>query len=387
MPFLHGFENKYASKEVLVLGVHSPKFDNEKSLENIAKAMIRHEILHPVCNDSELKLWNYLSISCWPTITIIGPNGELLFFIVGEKAIQNYLELYVDVCLEYFTKKKQLNLNKKHLLPIVLLKDQNKENSLNYPTKLALSPDETKLSIANTLSNSIIISTNFGYVEFIIGSNCGFKDGSFEHASFNYPQGMAWFDNNTIYVCDTGNNAIRKIDLISKNVETIAEHLNSPWDIIYSSNDNRLYIAMPGFHQIWTIILSKQGDIVNNTHHPFGSCICFAGDGEEKKRNHRSLLKSSFAQPTGLTLNSNAIYVADSESSSIRIIDLLENSVSTLIGGSFDPSDLFAFGDIDGIGKQCRLQHCMGVCTFNADTIFVADTFNHKVCLSLFKLN
>ncbi|OTF73854.1 NHL repeat-containing protein 2-like protein [Euroglyphus maynei] len=380
LPYLHRIEKKYIDKEVLFLGIHSPKFENEKSPKNVMNAVIRHGINHPVCNDPELKLWNQLCIRCWPTIVIISPNGELLFTLMGEQAIQNKLEFYIDICLKYYGQKNQLFIERKLSLPIIFVQDQSKLSNLNYPTKIAPSNDGKRLAIANTLSNTIIVTDAGGIIEFIIGSsNVGFEDGSFERASFNHPQGMAWTDQNEFYVCDTENNAIRKIDLISKSVKTIARLLNSPWDLVFNPDDNRLYIAVAGAHQIWTLILSELGDIVHGNHEQYLSCICFAGDGNEQKRNHRSLLKSSFAQPTGITVNSNVLYIADSESSSIRMIDLQSNSVSTLVGGSIDPTDLFAFGDIDDIGSKCRLQHCMGICYANNDIIYIADTYNHKI--------
>ncbi|XP_027201044.2 NHL repeat-containing protein 2 [Dermatophagoides pteronyssinus] len=382
LPFLHRIESKYIEKEVLFLGIHSPKFENEKSSKNVMNAVIRHDITHPVCNDPELKLWNQLCIRCWPTIIIISPNGELLFTLMGELAIQNKLEFYIDICLKYYGQKNQLFIERKFSLPIINSQDQRSAESsrLNYPTKIAASIDGKRLAIANTLSNTIIVTTVDGIIEFIIGSSSvGFQDGSFEHASFNHPQGIAWINQNEFYVCDTENSAIRKIDLILQTVETVTKSLNSPWDLVFNPDDNRLYIAVAGSHQIWTLILSKQGDIVHGNNVQYLSCICFAGDGNEQKRNHRNLLKSSFAQPSGIAVNSNVLYIADSESSSIRMINLQSNSVSTLVGGSIDPTDLFAFGDIDDIGSKCRLQHCMGICYASNDIVYIADTYNHKV--------
>ena len=40
--------------------------------------------------------------------------------------------------------------------------------------------------------------------------------------------------------------------------------------------------------------------------------------------------------------------------------------------------DLFGFGDIDGVGSEVRLQHCLGV-EYSPDYLWVADTYNHKI--------
>lgn len=52
--------------------MHSAKFENEKVLENVANAVLRYDIRHPVVNDPVGHLWSSLSISCWPTLLILG---------------------------------------------------------------------------------------------------------------------------------------------------------------------------------------------------------------------------------------------------------------------------------------------------------------------------
>ncbi|MEI6325393.1 MAG: hypothetical protein WCO91_08090, partial [Gemmataceae bacterium] len=86
------------------------------------------------------------------------------------------------------------------------------------------------------------------------------------------------------------------------------------------------------------------------------------------------LPRSSFAQPSALTTDGVTIWIADSETSSIRSIPLDGNGeVKTLVG-----LDLFEFGDIDGIGDQVRLQHALGV-TYLDGVLYVADTYNSKL--------
>src|SRR5262249_46227251 len=51
MPDLARLEKKYAN-ELVVIGVHSAKFENERDTESIRKAVLRYEIKHPVVNDA-----------------------------------------------------------------------------------------------------------------------------------------------------------------------------------------------------------------------------------------------------------------------------------------------------------------------------------------------
>ncbi|HHT9153914.1 MAG TPA: hypothetical protein ACFYEM_10380, partial [Candidatus Hypogeohydataceae bacterium YC40] len=100
----------------------------------------------------------------------------------------------------------------------------------------------------------------------------------------------------------------------------------------------------------------------------------FAGSGREG-RIDGSLEGSAFAQPSGLTTDGNSLFVADSETSSIRGINLKSERVSTIVG-----VDLFEFGDVDGQGNIVRLQHPLGV-LFHEGLLYVADTYNHKIKL------
>ena len=73
-----------------------------------------------------------------------------------------------------------------------------------------------------------------------------------------------------LYVCDTNNHVIRRIDFTENQVITIVGNGNqcinsqmtsgkngldmalaSPWDIVQDPLDNSLFIAMAGTHQIW----------------------------------------------------------------------------------------------------------------------------------------
>lgn len=65
----------------------------------------------------------------------------------------------------------------------------------------------------------------------------------------------------------------------------------------------------------------------------------FSGSGEEANRNNSYSHKASFAQPSGLAVavNQQNMFVADSESSTIRVVSCNDGSVKALVGGALDP--------------------------------------------------
>ena len=184
-----------------------------------------------------------------------------------------------------------------------------------------------RLFIADSNYNRIVITNLEGEVLDIAGNGeTGRGDGAFKDASFHHPQGMALRGDN-LYVADTENHLIRKLDLKAKTVKTIAgtgkqaefmasggmgisSPLNSHWDLAYLAG--QLYIAMAGAHQIWVM------DLETTVFQPF------AGSGREG-RIDGTLDKSTLAQPSGITVSGSRLYFADSEVSSIRYVDMKEN--------------------------------------------------------------
>src|SRR5436190_16207974 len=83
MPDLEKLEKKYAN-ELVVIGVHSAKFENEKNSESIRKAILRYGLRHPVVNDADQKIWNAYDCSSWPTLVLIDPEGNFLGQTSGE---------------------------------------------------------------------------------------------------------------------------------------------------------------------------------------------------------------------------------------------------------------------------------------------------------------
>ncbi|XP_075698437.1 NHL repeat-containing protein 2 [Rhinoderma darwinii] len=233
---------------------------------------------------------------------------------------------------------------------------------------------------------------------FCAGPDGGWKDGGFSESLFNSPQGVA-VQGRTIYVADTENHRIRKIDLDTLTVDTVAgtgsqgvdmeggaqgeqQPISSPWDVAFGA-PGVLWIAMAGTHQIWALLL-EEGTLPKGRLLPRGTCIRFAGSGNEENRNNSYPHKAGFAQPSGLTVCSddpwNCLYVSDSESSSIRSVSLKDGAVKHVVGGERDPMNLFAFGDVDGTGINVKLQHPLGVSwDHKGGILYVADSYNHKI--------
>src|SRR5438045_4286589 len=87
IPDLKKLEAKYP-KELVVIGVHSAKFDNEKQTGNIRQAILRYEIEHPVINDKDFLVWRSFGAKSWPTLVLINPNGRIIGYHSGEGSFE-----------------------------------------------------------------------------------------------------------------------------------------------------------------------------------------------------------------------------------------------------------------------------------------------------------
>ncbi len=370
IPDLKRLEHKYPN-QLVVIGVHSAKFENEKDTENIRRIILRYELEHPVYNDAEFKVWQSYGVRAWPTQVLIDPAGYVIGGVSGEG---NYelIDQVVAKAVDEFRKKGELN---EEPLKLTLERAKVGDLPLAFPGKILADQKSDRLFIADSNHNRIVITKLDGTLIDTIGTGQpGAADATFDKATFYRPQGMA-LDGDSLYVADTENHLIRRVDLKAKTVQTVAGtgqqsrdyfrqgpgrtiELSSPWDLQLVGR--QLYITMAGTHQIWKMDLDKQ------------EVATFAGSGREARQDG-PLLEAGFAQPSGIASDGKKLYVADSESNIIRVIDPTNSQVETLVGG-----DLFEFGDVDGTGDEVRLQHPLGVFALG-DKIMIADTYNHKL--------
>ncbi len=371
IPDLKKLEQKYPN-ELVVIGVHSAKFEGEKDSENIRQAILRYELEHPVINDKDMRVWDEYAVRAWPSLYLIDPEGYIVGKVSGE-GVFDPLDRQIAALVEQFGKQGRLN---REPLALNLEKSKAPASLLSFPGKILADEKSSRLFISDSNHNRILIASPDGKVEQVIGSGeIGLKDGDFTSAAFHHPQGLA-LKGDTLYVADTENHAIRQLDLAKRQVTTIAgtgkqadfiqinatsgpTALNSPWDLFLQGDT--LYIAMAGPHQIWKLDLkTKQAEP-------------FAGSGQENIVDG-PLKEAALAQPSGISGDGSRLYFADSEVSAIRSADLNpKGEVKTIVG-----LGLFEFGDKDGVGDEVRLQHPLGV-LYHQGELYVVDTYNNKI--------
>jgi thiol-disulfide isomerase/thioredoxin len=371
LPDLKKLEEKYRA-ELVVIGVHSAKFTNERQGENLRRVLVRYDVDHPVVNDARFEIWKSYGARAWPTQVLIDPEGYVVATASGEGNAPAF-DKAIAAVIHVFDEQGKLNR-----APLALSPERERltMGTLAFPGKVLADEVSGRLFIADSNHHRVLIGTLDGRVTRVVGSGAfGWTDGAFDHARFYRPQGMA-LDGDTLYVADTENHIVRAIDLRAERVTMVAgtgkqaawggaggaareTSLSSPWDLQVAAR--LLFVAMAGLHQIWVIDLERH------------LVMPYAGSGREA-RVDGPVDEAAFSQPSGLALAGSTLFVADSEANIIRAIALPpSNDVRTLVGG-----DLFEFGDRDGAGDDVRLQHPLGV-AWAGGRLFIADTYNHKI--------
>ncbi len=404
LPELKKLERAYP-KNVVVIGVHSAKFDTEKETKNIEEAVMRYEIEHPVINDANSVLFRKFGATGWPAVRIIDPEGYFIGGEGGEIPFEAF-DAFFKRAIPVYAKRGSLEETPLHF---ELAAKKAASTPLRFPGKVLADEKSGRLFITDSNHNRIVVTDLDGKLLETIGNGAiGRADGDFATASFDHPQGLALLGD-TLYVADTENHLLRKVHLKTRNVTTIAgmgvqgrspwpgldkvertlpgepeyperwvgkpreTGINSPWALWVHGPD--LYIAMAGPHQIWKMPLDE------------GEIGPYAGNGREDIVDGPLLPKrpyaqgfSAFAQPSGLASDGTWLYVADSEGSSIRAVPFdPKKEVETVVGTAHLPAGrLFEFGDQDGTGEEVKLQHALGVVHVDG-LLYVADTYNNKI--------
>ena len=372
IPELKRLEEKYADS-LVVIGVHSAKFDTEGETENIRRIIQRYELAHPVINDRDFAVWRAYGAEAWPTFVLIDPDGNVLGYHSGEGIYDLFDQVIGRVVADF----DALGRIDRSALDDLLARERAAPSPLLFPGKVLADTEGQRLFIADSNHHRIVVTDFAGRVLQVIGSGAaGLRDGDLATAQFFRPQGMALEGANTLYVADTGNHSLRRVYLDSERVTTVAGNgeqsyltaprvnawetgLNSPWDLLY--HNGIVYIAMAGQHQIWAYDPAQE------------LIYLLAGSGREALLDGAQL-QAGLNQPSGLATDGERLFVADAEASAIRSAGLTPSgSLATLVGVG-----LFDFGDVDGTGDEVRLQHPLDV-SYGNGLVYIADTYNQRI--------
>ena len=368
---LRPVEDRYAG-EFVVVGVHSPKFAHEADPDALAAAVERYGVTHPVLDDPELVTWQAYAARAWPTLVLVDPEGYVVAQYAGEGHAHALDALLGELREEHLARGTLQPGDSPYVAPAVPSGD------LRFPAKAVTLPgggllvaDAGHHQLVELAADAETVVRRIGWGE------RGLADGG--SPSFDEPNGLVLLPEDVadevgydVVVADTVNHALRGLRLDDGSVRTLAgdghqglpgdrsrtsPRLSSPWDVAWWGD--RVWVAMAGVHQLWTFDPRT------------GSVEVAAGTGNEGLLDG-SPAEAWLAQTSGLAAAGDRLWLADSETSSLRWLDA--DGVHTAVG-----TGLFDFGFRDGPPEQALMQHPLGVTALPDGSVVVCDTYNGAV--------
>lgn len=245
---------------------------------------------------------------------------------------------------------------------------------------LSMTSDGTNLYVVDSGSytiRKIVIATGEVTTFAGIPGESGPTDGVGNTARFSYPYGIAC-DGSNLYVTDFNDSTIRKIEIASATVSTLAGNAGSP-DLVNGScstarfsgpvgiifDNGNLYVADQNNHLIRKIALSP--DCVVST---------LAGNSSSPGNENDTGTAATFLYPYGITSDGTNLYVTENDLSPspaylIRKIVIASAAVTTLAGNS-------SAGFLDGVGTNAKFDSPQGI-TVDGGNLYIADRNNQRI--------
>jgi thiol-disulfide isomerase/thioredoxin len=365
---LRPLEERHAD-ELVVVGVHSPKFVHEADADALAAAVERYGVSHPVLDDPDLVTWQAYTARAWPTLVLVDPEGYVVAHYAGEGHAHAVDALVSELREDHLARGTLQPGDSPYVPPVV------ESGDLRFPAKLVALPGNGFL-VSDAGHHSLVqLEPDARTVVRRIGEGSrGLVDGT--SPRFDEPNGLCLLPTDVaatvgydVVVADTVNHALRGVRLADGHVRTLAgngrQHapgdgtatLSSPWDVAWWQD--RVWVAMAGIHQLWTFDPRS------------GAVEAVAGTTNEGLLDG-PLDTAWLAQTSGLAADGERLWLADSETSSLRYVE--KGEVHTAVG-----TGLFDFGLRDGPAVQALLQHPLGVTVLPDGSVAVCDTYNGAV--------
>jgi thiol-disulfide isomerase/thioredoxin len=359
--------------ELVIVGVHSPKFEHEADPDALAAAVERYEVRHPVLDDPELVTWGAYTARAWPTLVVIDPEGYIVAQMAGEGHGSAIAALVTDLIAEHAAKGTLHRGSGPYVAPAPA------SGTLRFPAKaLALPNGNLLVGDAGHHSLAELAPDGETLVRRIGSGERGLVDGGPGEARFSEPNGLCLVPEELraqlgydVVVADTVNHALRGVRLSDGSVFTVAGtgqqfmvggqenvlvsgewagspdtrfgtahvphvdgraeafdpaepylarqvRLSSPWDVVWSDVHCAFVVAMAGNHTLWSFDPAALGGS--------GSVRLLAGTMNEGLEDGPGAT-AWFAQPSGLVQGSDGtIWLADAETSALRRLALSPTS-------------------------------------------------------------
>lgn len=336
---LRGLERRFAG-ELVVVGVHTPKFPHEHEHAAVRAAVARLRIDHPVLDDPDARTWGQYVVRAWPTLVVVDPEGYEVGRFSGEGHAVELARL-IEETVAIHDARGTLRRGE-----LAVEGQTAGTGELAFPGKVAaraLGDGGWEMAIADTGHDRVLVCAADGEV-------------LAEHGGLYQPQGVRWTADGALLVCETGAGRVWRLGPGGERT-LVTDALASPWDVV--EWHGHVVIAEAGRHRIWAVDGAGEPQVI-------------AGSGGEGLFDGPAF-GAGLAQPSGLAVTADdELAWVDAETSALRVLDRPGGIVRTLVG-----EGLFDWGAADGPAARASMQHPLGVAADADGALWIADTFNH----------
>ena len=84
LPYVRAWDERYRSRGLVTIGIHTPEFSFERDLDNIRRALAQMRVTYPVVVDNDYAIWNAFANHYWPALYFVDADGRIRHHRFGE---------------------------------------------------------------------------------------------------------------------------------------------------------------------------------------------------------------------------------------------------------------------------------------------------------------
>jgi DNA-binding beta-propeller fold protein YncE len=252
---------------------------------------------------------------------------------------------------------------------------------LNFPTAVAVDEQGT-LYIADTMNHRVRrVDAATGIITTVAGTGqarCSGDGGSADQAGLNEPAALALDGQGRLFIADQSNNRVRVVDLATGLIGTFAGTGSATYD---GDGVPAISAGLAGpsglaLHQGMLYIADTFNGRVRAVDLSTGLIATAVGDGGEYRfQSAAEPPSTSLSRPSGICVDAQGrLLLTDSDSHLIRWWDPDKKLIFRLAG-----SGTAFYGGDGGSALEAGLSYPFGIAVDREGALLVADTFNHRI--------